>query len=242
MALLEVRNLVVRYGHIEAVRGVDLSVDAGEVAALVGANGAGKSSTLLALSGLVPWRGSIRFDGHDISGLPPHRLAERGLVHLPEGRAILASLSVRENLELGAYPLKLNASKLRDAVAAQLERFPVLKGRLDERGGNLSGGEQQMLALARALIARPRLLLLDEPSMGLAPLKVQEIFRLLADIHAAGVPILLVEQNVRLALKLARRGWVLENGAISLEGSSDELLAHPELVAAYLGTTRESAA
>lgn len=236
MALLEVRNLVVRYGHIEAVRGIDLTVDAGEAAALVGANGAGKSSTLLAISGLVAARGSIRFDGHDISGLPPQRLAERGLVHLPEGRAILASLSVRENLELGAYPLKLRAPQLAAAVEAQLERFPALKGRLDERGGNLSGGEQQMLALARALMARPRLLLLDEPSMGLAPLKVQEIFALLAEIHAAGVPILLVEQNVRLALKLARRGWVLENGAISLAGGSEELLAHPELVAAYLGS------
>lgn len=236
MALLEVRNLVVRYGHIEAVRGIDLTVDAGEAAALVGANGAGKSSTLLAISGLVAARGSIRFGGHDISGLPPQRLAERGLVHLPEGRAILASLSVRENLELGAYPLKLRAPQLAAAVEAQLERFPALKGRLDERGGNLSGGEQQMLALARALMARPRLLLLDEPSMGLAPLKVQEIFALLAEIHAAGVPILLVEQNVRLALKLARRGWVLENGAISLAGGSEELLAHPELVAAYLGS------
>lgn len=241
MALLEVRNLVVRYGHIEAVRGADLVIDEGEVAALVGANGAGKSSTLLAISGLVPKRGSIYFDGRDVSGLPPHRLAERGLVHLPEGRAILASLSVRENLELGAYPRKLRAAQLAAALEAQLERFPALQGRLAERGGNLSGGEQQMLALARALMGRPRLLLLDEPSMGLAPLKVREIFALLAEIHASGVPILLVEQNVRLALTLARRGWVLENGAISLADSSDALLSHPELVAAYLGATRERA-
>lgn len=240
MALLEVRNLVVRYGHIEAVRGIDLMVDEGEAAALVGANGAGKSSTLLAISALVPKQGRIYFAGEDVSDLPPHRLAERGLVHLPEGRAILASLSVRENLELGAYPRKLRAAQLSAALEGQLERFPALKNRLGERGGNLSGGEQQMLALARALMAKPRLLVLDEPSMGLAPLKVQEIFALLAEIHASGVPILLVEQNVRLALKLARRGWVLENGAISLQGSSDELLGHPELVAAYLGTARES--
>lgn len=237
MALLEVRGLRVAYGHIEAVRGIDLSLHDGEVATLVGANGAGKSATLLAISGLVESRGEIVFAGERINGWPPHRIAELGLVQLPEGRAILAGLTVRENLELGAYTRRYSRSQLNSLIDQQLARFPVLGARIDALAGNLSGGEQQMLAISRALMAQPRLLLLDEPSMGLAPIIVQEIFAILREINASGIPLLLVEQNVRLALKLARHGWVLENGEIALFGSAEELLAHPELVSAYLGAS-----
>lgn len=235
MALLEVRNLRVAYGHIEAVRGITFELREGEVATLVGANGAGKSSTLLAISGLVKSHAEILFEGENIAGLPAHRIAERGLIQLPEGRAILASLSVRENLELGAYARRYRSAERSALLEEQLTRFPVLQQRLGALAGNLSGGEQQMLALARALMAKPRLLLLDEPSMGLAPLIVKQIFEILRAINADGVPLLLVEQNVRLALNLAQHGWVLENGAISLAGTAQSLLAHPELVSAYLG-------
>lgn len=235
MALLEVRNLRVAYGHIEAVRGITFELREGEVATLVGANGAGKSSTLLAISGLIKSHAEILFEGEDIAGLPAHRIAERGLIQLPEGRAILASLSVRENLELGAYARRYRSAERSALLEEQLTRFPVLQQRLGALAGNLSGGEQQMLALARALMAKPRLLLLDEPSMGLAPLIVKQIFEILRAISADGVPLLLVEQNVRLALNLAQHGWVLENGAITLAGTAQSLLAHPELVSAYLG-------
>lgn len=235
MALLEVRDLRVAYGHIEAVRGITFELREGEVATLVGANGAGKSSTLLAISGLIKSRAEIFFEGENIAGFPAHRIAERGLIQLPEGRAILASLSVRENLELGAYARRYRSAERSALLEEQLTRFPVLHQRLGALAGNLSGGEQQMLALARALMAKPRLLLLDEPSMGLAPLIVKQIFEILRAINADGVPLLLVEQNVRLALNLAQHGWVLENGAISLAGTAQSLLAHPELVSAYLG-------
>ncbi len=234
-ALLEVRGLAVSYGHIEAVQGIDFDVMPGEVRTLVGANGAGKSTTLLALSGLVrPRAGTIRFDGEDITAAKTHRIVERGLVQVAEGRAILTTLTVRENLELGAYRRRDRA-----AVASDLERvlalFPRLGERIDGVAGNLSGGEQQMLAIGRALLARPRLLLLDEPSMGLAPLVVQNIFRTLRTIHAEGLAIFLVEQNVRQALKIASHGYVIENGRIVLEGPSAQLLDDPKVTAAYLG-------
>ena len=234
-ALLEVRGLAVSYGHIEAVKGIDLDVMPGEIRTLVGANGAGKSTTLLALSGLVrPRAGSVRFDGEDITAMKPHRIVERGLVQVAEGRAILTTLTVRENLELGAYRRRDKA-----AVSGDLERvlvlFPRLHERIDGLAGNLSGGEQQMLAIARALLARPRLLLLDEPSMGLAPLVVQDIFRTLRRIHAEGLTIFLVEQNVRQALKLASHGTVIENGRVVVEGPSAQLLDDPRVLAAYLG-------
>lgn len=235
MTLLELKNLCVAYGHVEAVRGVSLVVENGAVAALLGANGAGKSSTLLAISGLVRSSGEILFEGENIAGLPPHRIAERGLIQLPEGRAILTGLSVRENLELGAYSRRMRRAKTGVLIEQQLSRFPILKQRIDALAGNLSGGEQQMLAIARALMAKPRLLLLDEPSMGLAPLIVREIFAILAEINSSGVPLLVVEQNVRLALQLAQYGWVLESGRIALTGTAAELLAHPELVSSYLG-------
>ena len=233
--LLEVSGLAVAYGHVEALQGIDFHIDAGEIRTLVGANGAGKSTTLLALSGLIaPRTGTIRFDGEDITRMAPHRIVERGLIHVAEGRAILTTLTVRENLELGAYRRRDKA-----AVASDLERvlslFPRLKERIDGVAGNLSGGEQQMLAISRAMLAKPRLLLLDEPSMGLAPIVVQDIFRTLRTIHAEGLTIFLVEQNVRQALKLASHGYVIENGRIVLDGASTQLLDDPKVVAAYLG-------
>jgi len=235
-ALLSVSGLSVNYGHIEAVRDVDLVLDAGRITTLVGANGAGKSTTLLALSGLVPKAaGKVMFDGHDVSALPAHKLVAAGLVQVAEGRATLTTLSVRENLELGAYTRRDGAA----ARASDLERmfalFPRLKEREGQLAGNLSGGEQQMLAIGRALMARPRVLLLDEPSMGLAPIVVQGIFRTLREINAGGLTIFLVEQNVRQALKVAERAYVLENGRVVLEGGGRELLDEPRVQQAYLG-------
>ena len=234
-ALLEVRDLQVAYGHIEAVQGISFDVNAGEIRTLVGANGAGKSTTLLALSGLVkPKSGSIRFEGEELTKLKTHQIVERGLVQVAEGRAILTTLTVRENLELGAYRRMDRA-----AIAGDLERvltlFPRLSERLDALAGNLSGGEQQMLAIGRALLAKPRLLLLDEPSMGLAPIIVQDIFRTLREINGDGLTIFLVEQNVRQALKIAQHGYVLESGKIVLDGSGSVLLNDPKVLAAYMG-------
>ena len=234
--LLEVRDLEVAYGHIEAVQGISFEVAAGEIRTLVGANGAGKSTTLLALSGLVkPKSGSIRFEGEELTKLKTHQIVERGLVQVAEGRAILTTLSVRENLELGAYRRRDRA-----AIAGDLDRvltlFPRLAERIDALAGNLSGGEQQMLAIGRALLAKPRLLLLDEPSMGLAPIIVQDIFRTLREINSRdGLTIFLVEQNVRQALKIAAHGYVIENGKIVLDGSGRKLLDDPRVLAAYLG-------
>ena len=235
-ALLSVSGLSVNYGHIEAVRDVDLSLPAGRITTLVGANGAGKSTTLLALSGLVPKAaGKVMFDGHDVTALPAHKLVAAGLVQVAEGRATLTTLTVRENLELGAYTRRDGAA----ARASDLERmftlFPRLKERENGLAGNLSGGEQQMLAIGRALMARPRVLLLDEPSMGLAPIVVQGIFRTLREINAGGLTIFLVEQNVRQALKIAERAYVLENGHVVLQGSGRELLDEPRVQEAYLG-------
>lgn len=234
-SLLEVRDLQVAYGQIEAVQGIDFDVHAGDIRTLVGANGAGKSTTLLALSGLVkPKSGSIRFDGVELTKLKTHQIVELGLVQVAEGRAILTTLTVRENLELGAYRRKDRA-----AIASDVERvmalFPRLHERIDALAGNLSGGEQQMLAIGRALLAKPRLLLLDEPSMGLAPIIVQDIFKKLREINRDGLTIFLVEQNVRLALKIAQHGYVLENGKIVLDGSGQALLNDPKVLAAYMG-------
>jgi branched-chain amino acid transport system ATP-binding protein len=234
-SLLEVKDLRVNYGVIEAVKGVDFMLEQGEIAALLGANGAGKSTTLLALSGLLRAdAGSIRFDGMEITNSPTHRIVAAGMVQIPEGREILTSLSVRENLLLGAYRRPRRAA-VQDDLDNLLELFPRLKERLNGRAGNLSGGEQQMLAVARALMGKPRLLLLDEPSMGLAPLLSQEIFRKLKELNRRGLTILLVEQNVRQALKIANRAYVMENGKIVLSGPSAELLDNPKVIEAYLG-------
>ncbi|MFV0918381.1 ABC transporter ATP-binding protein [Ralstonia nicotianae] len=237
--LLEVKGLEVSYGHIAAVKGIGFALNAGEITSLVGANGAGKSTTLLALSGLIPKsqgevRGQILFEGADVTQWSAHKRVERGIVQVAEGRATLTTMTVRENLELGAY-----TRKDRSQIASDLERvfhlFPRLKERIDGMAGNLSGGEQQMLAIGRALMARPRVLLLDEPSMGLAPIIVQEIFRILRTINAEGLTIFLVEQNVRQALKIAQRGYVLETGQIVLADSGQRLLGNPRVLEAYLG-------
>ncbi len=234
-ALLEVSGLRVSYGVIDAVKGIDFSLTRGKITALLGANGAGKSTTLLALSGLLRAdAGSIRFDGVELTDLPSHRIVAAGLVHVPEGREILTSLTVRENLLLGGYRRK-ERGELGADLESLLELFPHLGERLDRRAGNLSGGEQQMLAVARALMAKPRLLLLDEPSMGLAPLVVREIFRTLQDLNQRGLTIFLVEQNVRQALKIADHAYVMENGKIVLSGASAELLDNPKVIEAYLG-------
>jgi branched-chain amino acid transport system ATP-binding protein len=233
--VLRITDLAVAYGHIEAVKGISMALQAGEITALVGANGAGKSTTLLALSGLQKaTRGKIEFEGEDISRLAPDKIVQRGVVQVPEGRAILTTLSVLENLQLGAYSRKDKAG-----IARSLEEvfhlLPRLKDRAGQFAGNLSGGEQQMLAIGRALMARPKLLLLDEPSMGLAPILVQEIFRTLVAINQGGLTVLLVEQNVRQALKIASHGFVIETGKIVLADTGAHLLADPRVEAAYLG-------
>ena len=233
--LLRVHDLAVSYGHIEAVKGVDFHLNEGEITALVGANGAGKSTTLMALSGLLrPSRGQIEFAGEDISRLAPNQIVRRGVVQVAEGRAILTTLTVAENLILGAYT-RSDKAGIADSLAEVYQLFPRLKDRAEQFAGNLSGGEQQMLAIARALMAKPKLLLLDEPSMGLAPLMVQEIFRTVREINKAGLTILLVEQNVRQALKIARHGYVIETGKIVLSDSGENLLANPKVEEAYLG-------
>ncbi|MGE5128717.1 MAG: ABC transporter ATP-binding protein [Sphingomonadaceae bacterium] len=232
--MLEVAALEVRYGGIRAVKGIDLEVNEGELVCLIGANGAGKSSTLKAICGLVPTRvGSVRYAGEDLSALPVHELPRRGLALVPEGRGIFPQLTVAENLAMGAYTR-------RDAAVAQdLERmhnlFPRLRERRSQTAGTLSGGEQQMLAIGRALMSRPRLLLLDEPSMGLAPMLVAKILEVVREIARQGVTVLLVEQNARLALEIASRGYVMESGAISLAADARSLLADPRVREAYLG-------
>jgi branched-chain amino acid transport system ATP-binding protein len=233
--ILAIKDLAVSYGHIEAVKGIDLTLNEGEITALVGAHGAGKSTSLLAISGLVkPTRGTILFDGKDLARLPPHKIVSSGVVQVAEGRAILTTMTVGENLDLGSY-----ARRDKSGLAQDLEwvysLFPVLKQRTAGIAGNLSGGEQQMLAIARALMAKPRILLLDEPSMGLAPIIVQDIFRTLKEINRTGLTILLVEQNVRQALRIAQHGYVLETGKIVLADTGAALLDNPRVVEAYLG-------
>jgi branched-chain amino acid transport system ATP-binding protein len=233
--LLRVHNLRAGYGPIEVLRGIDLEVHEGEIVALLGANGAGKTTTLRCLSGCLPARaGHVQLDGLDVHQLPAHELVRRGLCHAPEGRRIFPRLTVRENLEMGAYTRRDRAG-----VRADLERafdlFPILRERQGQAGGTLSGGEQQMLAVARALMARPSLLLLDEPSLGLAPLIVLRIFDAIRQLHREGIAILLVEQNARLALQLAHRAYVLETGAITLSGAAEPLRHDERIKRAYLG-------
>jgi branched-chain amino acid transport system ATP-binding protein len=232
--LLEVKGLEVGYGGIRAVKGVDFEVGEGELVCLIGANGAGKSTTLRAVCGLLAARaGSIRYEGKDIAGTPVHELPRRGLVMVPEGRGIFAQLTVEENLAMGAF-MRDDSDVARD-MERRYETFPRLKERRRQTAGTLSGGEQQMLAMGRALMARPKLLLLDEPSMGLAPRLVAKIFEIVREIAKEGVTILLVEQNARLALEVASRGYVMESGNITLAGESTQLLADPKVREAYLG-------
>jgi branched-chain amino acid transport system ATP-binding protein len=233
--ILAISNLTVSYGHIQAIKGIDLTLNEGEITALVGANGAGKSTSLLAISGLLrPTGGSIVFDGMDLAKMRPHQIVKSGVVQVAEGRAILTTMTIAENLALGSY-----ARQDKTGVAHDLEwvysLFPVLKERASGLAGNLSGGEQQMLAIGRALMAKPRILLLDEPSMGLAPIIVQGIFRTLLEINRTGLTILLVEQNVRQALRIAQRGYVIETGKIVLNDTGATLLRDPRVIEAYLG-------
>jgi branched-chain amino acid transport system ATP-binding protein len=236
--VLEVRDLRVAYGHVEAVRKVSLSVRAGEIVALIGPNGAGKSSTLNAIAGLVrPASGSVRLDGREVGGLPSHAAVAAGIILVPEGRAILQRMTVAENLLIGSEARQWPSGRVeaRAAIDEQVKRFPSLQRRLHVAAGALSGGEQQMLAIARGLLQRPKILLLDEPSMGLAPLLVRQIFDIIRDIHREGTTILLVEQNARMALQTAQQAYVLERGEVALEGPADQLAKDPRLQAAYLG-------
>lgn len=232
--LLEVRDLAVAYGGIQAVKGISFDIRAGEIFTLIGANGAGKSSTLRAISGLIPYRGAIRFENRDLRGVTPDQIVARGIAQVPEGRGIFGNLTVLENLTLATWHRKDRKAVVGD-FARVFALFPRLHERQDQSAGTLSGGEQQMLAVGRALMSRCRMMLLDEPSMGLAPILVREIFRVIAEMNTAGVTILLVEQNARMALRLAHRACVLETGRIVLTGTGAELLGHPGIQAAYLG-------
>lgn len=235
MALLELRDVHTYYGNIHALKGISLSVDEGEIVTLIGANGAGKSTTLKTISGLLhPRQGEVLFEGKRIDGRPPHDIVALGICQSPEGRRIFPRMTVRENLEMGAFQREKGPE-----LATDFERvyslFPRLKERSGQNGGTLSGGEQQMLAIGRALMARPRLLLLDEPSMGLAPILVEQIFDIIKDINAAGTTVLLVEQNALMALGIAVRGYILQTGEIVLQDSADKLIVNPEVQKAYLG-------
>ena len=235
MSLLELQDVEVAYGDLPALRGVSLGVEEGETLSVVGANGAGKTTMLRAISGLLrPRAGRILLDGARLDQMPSHVIVARGVVQVPEGRKIFPGLSVKENLELGSYVAAARAHR-RQSLERVLGLFPRLAERQRQAAGTMSGGEQQMLAIGRALMARPRILMLDEPSLGLAPIIVQEIFRIIAEVNRLGTTVLLVEQNTRQALSLSRRGYVLENGRIALEGSGAELLGNEHVRRAYLG-------
>jgi branched-chain amino acid transport system ATP-binding protein len=235
MAMLEVENVHAYYGNIHALKGISLTVEEGEIVTLIGANGAGKTTTLIAISGLlIPREGRITLEGQDLRDLKAHEIVERGVGHVPEGRRIFSRLTVQENLDMGAY-----TRSDRNGIQADLERvfslFPRLKERRNQVAGTLSGGEQQMLAIGRALMTHPRLLLLDEPSMGLAPILVEQIFDTIRELNQQGATILLVEQNARMALSVAHRGYVLQTGNIALEGSAEQLSADENVRKVYLG-------
>lgn len=233
--MLKVKNLTVRYGAIEAVSDLSFEVKPGQVVAIIGANGAGKSTTLNTIGGLIkPVHGSIEFEGRDITGLRADKVTRLGLAQVPEGREVLATLSVEENLRMGAY-IRNDHAEIEKDLKSMYERFPILLKRRKQAAGLMSGGEQQMLALARALMARPRLLTLDEPSMGLAPLIVNHIFEIISEIKAQGVTLLLVEQNARKAMQVADYAYVLEQGRLAHEAPTEELRNDPRIVAAYLG-------
>lgn len=233
--MLEVHDLEVYYGHIRALKGINFTVNEGEIVAVIGSNGAGKSTTLMATTALLkPHRGSITFFEHDLIACEPYTIVQLGISLCPEGRRIFSGLTVKENLIMGAVQ-RQDRRGIKDDIEWVLSLFPVLRERFNQTGGTLSGGEQQMLTIARALMNRPRLLLLDEPSLGLAPFLVKKIFQVIVDLKAKGTTILLVEQNAKQALDIADRGYVMETGLISLEGSSDFLKNHKQVQAAYLG-------
>ena len=233
--MLRVEDINVYYGAIHAIKGISLEVNDGEIVALIGSNGAGKSTTLRTISGLMkPKTGRIMYDGEDITGVPAHKIVGKGLCQVPEGRHVFANMTVMENVELGAY-LRTDKEGIEKDMEMVFEKFPRLLERKDQLSGTLSGGEQQMLAMARALMSRPKLLLLDEPSMGFAPLLIKEIFNIIKEINASGTTVLLVEQNANMALSIADKAYVLETGRITLSGTAAELASSEEVRKAYLG-------
>jgi branched-chain amino acid transport system ATP-binding protein len=233
--ILTLEDVNVYYGAIWALKGINLTVGEGEIVSLIGANGAGKSSTLRAISGVIPvTKGRITYQGQELNKLPPHKVVRCGIAQVPEGRRVFANMTTMENLEMGAYT-RSDREGIRQTLESVLNRFPRLRERRNQIAGTLSGGEQQMLAIGRALMTHPRVLLLDEPSMGLAPLLVKEIFATIQEINAEGTTILLVEQNARMALQIAQRAYVLETGNIVLDGAASQLANHPEVKKAYLG-------
>jgi branched-chain amino acid transport system ATP-binding protein len=237
MALLELENVHTYYGHIHALKGISLSVDQAEIVSLIGGNGAGKSTTLKTISGILrPHEGIVKLNGEDLAGFKAHEIVAKGVVQVPEGRRIFARLTVTENLEMGAFTQK-NKPRINENMERVFSLFPRLKDRRSQVGGTLSGGEQQMLAMGRALMADPKVLLLDEPSMGLAPVLVDSIFETIVDLNKAGTTILLVEQNARVALQVANRGYVIETGTIALSGSAEQLRSDATVQKAYLGIT-----
>ncbi len=235
MAMLEIKDLEVYYGMIQAIKGVSFEVNEGEVIALIGANGAGKTTILHTITGLLePKKGSVVFDGNDITKIPAHKIVSMGMAHVPEGRRVFANLSVYQNLKMGAYTRK-DKQEIEETLKTVYKRFPRLEERQNQLAGTLSGGEQQMLAMGRALMSHPRILLMDEPSMGLSPIFVNEIFDIIKEVSASGTTVLLVEQNAKKALSISDRGYVLETGRIVLEGNSKDLLNNDSIKKAYLG-------
>ena len=233
--MLDIKDINVYYGAIHAIKGISLTVNEGEIVTLIGANGAGKSTTLRTISGLLkPKTGSIEFCGKNIAGMPAHQIVKEGISQVPEGRRIFAEMTVIENLELGAF-IRTDKDEIENDMQMVFQRFPRLEERREQLAGTLSGGEQQMLAMGRALMSRPKLLLLDEPSMGLAPLLIKEIFSIIQDINKAGTTVLLVEQNANMALSIANRAYVLETGRITISGNAQELAASEDIRKAYLG-------
>ncbi|MGZ2745767.1 ABC transporter ATP-binding protein [Burkholderia stagnalis] len=234
-AMLKIKGLQVNYGGIQAVKGVDMEVRQGELVTLIGANGAGKTTTMKAITGLKPYSaGDIEYDGKSIKGVPSHELLKRGLAMVPEGRGIFARMSIIENMQMGAY-LRNDKEQIKQDVERMFGFFPRLKERATQLAGTLSGGEQQMLAMARAILSKPKLLLLDEPSMGLSPIMVEKIFEVVRTISKEGITVLLVEQNARLALQAADRGYVMDSGTVTMEGDAKQMLDDPKVRAAYLG-------
>lgn len=235
MSMLEIENLEVYYGAINAIKGISFSVEHGEIIALIGANGAGKTTTLHTITGLVPAkRGSVKLNGTDITKIAAHKIVSMGMAHVPEGRRVFAQLTVYENLMLGAYTRK-DKAEIAESLERVYERFPRLKERRKQTAGTLSGGEQQMLAMGRALMSKPSIILMDEPSMGLSPLYVSEIFDIITEINKSGTTVLLVEQNAKKALSIANRAYVLETGTIALSGDAKELMNNEQVKKAYLG-------
>lgn len=235
MAMLEIKDLEVYYGMIQAIKGISFEVNQGEVIALIGANGAGKTTTLHTITGLIsPKKGSVVFEGKDITKVPAHKIVSMGMAHVPEGRRVFAELSVYENLKMGAYTRK-DKNEIEESLANVYKRFPRLEERKNQMAGTLSGGEQQMLAMGRALMSRPQIILMDEPSMGLSPILVNEIFDIIRSVSESGTTVLLVEQNAKKALSIADRAYVLETGRITMEGNAKDLLEDDSIRKAYLG-------